>query len=663
MIGRRRGLLQPAVAVAPPPRPTVTNVNPNSGPVTGGTSVTVTGTNFLGATLLRFGTQSASFVVNTPTSIIATSPGVATPQTVDIIVTLPSGQSSNPTTSDQFQYTAVVSGSSARVMIVPMENEDYANIIGNSSAPFWNNTMLPTAVNLTNYFAIGHSSLPNYLGWFSGQSFAPQSDSDPGHGFSGGPTSGTQTIINQLETAGIFWKVYAESMPSAGYTGSDTGNYAERHVPMAYFPAITGLGDFTARFVPMNTTSPFAPLIADLNLANPPQFVWVTPNLFDDGHTPQSVSNLDNWLSTFIPAVQATSWYSGGGKIIVVVDEDSSGSSSGIGNYPNGSGGGQVACTVVSATSSGKPTSFATAVNHVGLLRSVEELFGLPYLSNAANAGNGDMLSILQPPPSTAAIGWWAGASSAYPGPKPQQIYNDFGTPGGGGGSYLNYTPPSNRSTLGLRIMLAVGMIHTAGTAATIGNTLVSNGFQDTIFRIMIEQNTNFNHPWNQQFLTASQYITEFQAIVADLRAVAGNNFKYVWCPNGDDGNNLGGRTTPDTWPGAAFVDYVGSDIYDFYGGNTGGNINEILTFANGGAQAGWPTLATAKPLVLGEWGLNGSGTTYDNGQGATFMTSMINLIQNNNYVAQAYFSFNTSSPQSDLDLNPHCKSLYVAAF
>lgn len=658
---RRSGLLQPAVGITPPPHPTITNVNPPSGPMTGGTVSTITGTRFLTATSVKYGGQSAAFGVNSDTSITSTSPGVGSPQTVDIVVTLPSGQSSSTTSADQFTYNPA-GAPTARVMIVPMENEDYANIVGSGNAPFWNGTMIPNGVNLTQYFAIGHSSLPNYLGWFSGQSFAPQSNSDPGHGFSGGPVAGTQTIINQCATAGIFWKVYAESMPSAGYTGADTGNYAERHVPMAYFPAVTGLSNFAARFVPLNTSS-FAPLIADLNLASPPQFVWVTPNLFDDGHTPQSVPNLDAWLSRFIPAVQATSWYSGGGKIIVVVDEDSSGSSNGIGNYPNGSGGGQVACTVVSAASSGNPSTFATPVNHVGMLRSVEELLGLPLLSNAANAANGDMLSVLQPPPAAASIGWWAGASSAYPGPKPQQIYNDFGTPGGNGGSYLNYSPPSNRATLGLQIMLAVGMIHTGGTATTIGNTLVSNGFQDTIFRIMIEQNTNFNHPWNQQFLSAAAYIAEFQAVVTDLRAVAGNNFKYVWCPNGDDGNNLGGRTTQDTWPGETWVDYVGSDIYDFYGGNSGGNINEILTLANGGSQAGWPTLATPKPLVLGEWGLNGSGSTYDNGQGATFMNNMINLITNNNYVAHAYFSFNTASPQSDLDLNPHCKSLYTAAF
>src|SRR5262249_58045177 len=40
--------------------PTVTNVNPNTGPTSGGTSVTITGTNFSGATAVRIGRAACS---------------------------------------------------------------------------------------------------------------------------------------------------------------------------------------------------------------------------------------------------------------------------------------------------------------------------------------------------------------------------------------------------------------------------------------------------------------------------------------------------------------------------------------------------------------------------------------------------------------------------
>src|SRR5262245_65800146 len=66
--------------------PTVTNVNPNTGPTSGGTSVTITGTNFSGVTAVTFGSNAAgSFTVDSAAQITATSPaGVGT---VDVTVT------------------------------------------------------------------------------------------------------------------------------------------------------------------------------------------------------------------------------------------------------------------------------------------------------------------------------------------------------------------------------------------------------------------------------------------------------------------------------------------------------------------------------------------------------------------------------------------------
>jgi hypothetical protein len=87
--------------------PTVTNVNPNSGPVAGGTSVTITGTNFTGTSVVDFGTiPVTSFSVNSAgTQITTASPAAAGPGAVDVTVTTPSGTS--PTSpSDVFTYVA-----------------------------------------------------------------------------------------------------------------------------------------------------------------------------------------------------------------------------------------------------------------------------------------------------------------------------------------------------------------------------------------------------------------------------------------------------------------------------------------------------------------------------------------------------------------------------
>jgi len=85
-----------------PAAPTVTGLSPTSGPAAGGTSVTITGTNFTGATAVDFGTTAATtFTVGSDTSITATSP--AGTGVVDVTVTTPGGKSTT-STNDQFTY-------------------------------------------------------------------------------------------------------------------------------------------------------------------------------------------------------------------------------------------------------------------------------------------------------------------------------------------------------------------------------------------------------------------------------------------------------------------------------------------------------------------------------------------------------------------------------
>ncbi len=83
--------------------PTVTGINPNSGPITGGTSVTIIGTNLGGATAVHFGSSVATITSNSASQIVATSPpGTGT---VNVTVTTPGGTS--PTlAADQYTYIA-----------------------------------------------------------------------------------------------------------------------------------------------------------------------------------------------------------------------------------------------------------------------------------------------------------------------------------------------------------------------------------------------------------------------------------------------------------------------------------------------------------------------------------------------------------------------------
>ena len=90
-------------AGSPPPSPTVTGVSPNTGPSTGGTPVTVSGTNLTGASEVDFGGLAAStFTVNSATSITTTAPPGS--GTVDITV-VAAGGTSPTNANDQFVYT------------------------------------------------------------------------------------------------------------------------------------------------------------------------------------------------------------------------------------------------------------------------------------------------------------------------------------------------------------------------------------------------------------------------------------------------------------------------------------------------------------------------------------------------------------------------------
>jgi hypothetical protein len=90
-------------ATGNPGPPTITGTSPISGPSTGGTSVAITGTNFLNATSVQFGSVNAtSYTVNSPTQITATAPAGTT--TVDVTVVTPQGTSAHGA-PDEYTYT------------------------------------------------------------------------------------------------------------------------------------------------------------------------------------------------------------------------------------------------------------------------------------------------------------------------------------------------------------------------------------------------------------------------------------------------------------------------------------------------------------------------------------------------------------------------------
>ena len=86
--------------------PTVSGITPSTGPLAGGVSVAITGTDFLTASEVDFGGEAAaSFAVTSPTSITATAPSNVTAGTVDVTV-VNETDTSAASDADQFTYVA-----------------------------------------------------------------------------------------------------------------------------------------------------------------------------------------------------------------------------------------------------------------------------------------------------------------------------------------------------------------------------------------------------------------------------------------------------------------------------------------------------------------------------------------------------------------------------
>jgi hypothetical protein len=99
----------------------VTGVGPDSGPTTGGTTVSVSGSGFTGATSVTFGGVGGSGLsVQSNTSLTVTSPPGAA-GTVDVVVSTP-GASSATNPSDEFTYSAPQSAT-----VVTCDNDSTCN--------------------------------------------------------------------------------------------------------------------------------------------------------------------------------------------------------------------------------------------------------------------------------------------------------------------------------------------------------------------------------------------------------------------------------------------------------------------------------------------------------------------------------------------------------
>jgi hypothetical protein len=276
------------------------------------------------------------------------------------------------------------------VLWIWMENKSYSNVIGASgssaanAAPYINGTLVPSCGLATNYHNVSHPSLPNYLAATSGTTHSVTTDCSP----SSCPQSGS-SVFSQLQSAGLTWRGYEESMPS-NCDKSSSGSYAPKHNPAVYY---TGLASTcSGDDIPLGTTSSgaFATALSKNTL---PRFAFITPNLCNDMHD-CSITTGDNWLKAWVPKIVASSAYQSGNTALFITWDEGSGGTSGESCVTNTSDQSCHVATIVISPYTKKGTKSSTSFSHYSLLRTTEQMLGVTsYLSHAGDTSTVSMRS------------------------------------------------------------------------------------------------------------------------------------------------------------------------------------------------------------------------------------------------------------------------------
>jgi hypothetical protein len=322
------------------------------------------------------------------------------------------------------------------IFVIMLENHSQSSVIGDVNAPYITNLAHTTAM-ATNYFGVTHPSMPNYVAAISGSNWFVNDD-NPANRFD------HTNLVDQLEANRLTWGAYMESMPSAGYLNdfwpsSSQQLYASKHNPFVLF------NDIRSNPARLAHDKPYTALAGDLaKEQTTPNFVWITPNQCHDMHggvftavapdgsdgTPCPFGSAkddandaalkqkaDAFVRGAVTTIEASpAWKGGSAAIFILTDEnDFTGNAAtdgwesaagccdspilpagfqflGSNGLPDGKtwaggmyGGGLIPAIVV--TNKGKTGGYVndTPFNHYSLLATVEQVFGLGYLGNAAD--------------------------------------------------------------------------------------------------------------------------------------------------------------------------------------------------------------------------------------------------------------------------------------
>jgi phosphatidylinositol-3-phosphatase len=250
-----------------------------------------------------------------------------------------------------------------------MENNDLQSVLSQGSFEASNANQYTLA---TGYSGITHPSEPNYVALLGGST----------NGITGDGvccfTVQASNLVDRLESAGVTWKAFAEDSISSGTCGFRPPRQGD------HFPFI----DYVDMNTParcMNFVSTGSPSDSEfvnyLNSSNPANYVWLTPNDYDNGHMPPgSLASGDAYLAALVPKILSSGLFQNQrAALFIVYDEGNDVSCS--------SGGSDCVYASWSGPVAKKNFSSSNAYTHYSYAHTIDDNWGLPTLtSNDANA-------------------------------------------------------------------------------------------------------------------------------------------------------------------------------------------------------------------------------------------------------------------------------------
>jgi hypothetical protein len=274
----------------------------------------------------------------------STPPAAGSPRAA--ISPMSSAARSGVTTATDSATTTVPSAD--HVVVVVMENKDVEQVLGDGKAPFLDE-LARTGADFTDAHAETHPSQPNYLALFSGDTQGVTDDSCL-RGLD------TPNLATQLQAAGRSFVGYSESLPSPGFTGCRSGDYAQKHSPWSAFTN-----------VPPGANQPWNAWPASFDRL--PTVAFVTPDLCSDMHD-CSVGVGDRWLADNLSGY--LEWARSHNSLLIVTFDES--------ESRRGDNG---IVTLIDGARV-RPGQVDEPVDHYRLLRTIEQMYQLPPLGRAA---------------------------------------------------------------------------------------------------------------------------------------------------------------------------------------------------------------------------------------------------------------------------------------